>query len=74
MWRLIIETARRLEIQVFATTHSLDCLRALAWIYADNAEFGSDILLHRIEKSRPTTTLYTADEILTAVEHEMEIR
>jgi predicted ATPase len=30
MWKLVIETAGRLGVQVFATTQSLDCVRALA--------------------------------------------
>jgi predicted ATP-dependent endonuclease of OLD family len=28
MWRLILETAQRLDVQVFATTHSWDCVSA----------------------------------------------
>ena len=28
MWRVIFATAQRLNVQVFATTHSLDCIRA----------------------------------------------
>jgi AAA15 family ATPase/GTPase len=28
MWRLVLETAKRLNVQVFATTHSWDCIAA----------------------------------------------
>lgn len=32
MWRLVFEAAERLNVQVFATTHSRDCYEALAAI------------------------------------------
>jgi AAA15 family ATPase/GTPase len=32
MWKLIWETAKRLNVQVFATTHNSDCWRSLAEI------------------------------------------
>jgi len=31
MWQFIFMIAQRHNVQVFATTHSLDCLRAFAW-------------------------------------------
>jgi AAA domain, putative AbiEii toxin, Type IV TA system len=70
MWRMVIETARRLDVQVLATTHSLDCVHALGLASAE----AEDVLLHRIDRERPTTTTFTADEIVTAAEHQMEIR
>ncbi len=38
MWRFIVEASRRLDVQVFATSHSGDCLRALAWLQAEQPE------------------------------------
>ncbi len=38
MWHLLIETARRLDVQVFASTHSLDCLQALARVCQEKSE------------------------------------
>jgi hypothetical protein len=32
MWRLVIGAARQFGVQVFATTHSFDCVRGLAWL------------------------------------------
>jgi hypothetical protein len=45
MWKLVFETARSLDVQVFATTHSRDCYEALAAV----AEPGrTEISLQRI--------------------------
>ena len=40
LWRLVVETARRLNVQVFATTHSKDCLEAIARLHEDNLIVG----------------------------------
>jgi AAA15 family ATPase/GTPase len=43
MWRLVFETARRLNVQVFATTHSWDCIQAFQ--AAAEGEFDKDAML-----------------------------
>jgi predicted ATPase len=74
MWRLVIETARRLGVQVLATTHSLDCVRALAWVHEKNPEIASEVTLHRIERGLPSTVRYTMEELAIAAEHHLEVR
>lgn len=74
MWRLVAEAARRLDVQVFATTHSLDCLNALGELYEDDPALGGEVLLHRIERGREQTTLYEADELLEIARHRIEVR
>jgi ABC-type branched-subunit amino acid transport system ATPase component len=74
MWRLVIETARRLDVQVFATTHSLDCVHALAWVQQQSPETASQVLLHRIEKDARETVAYTLDELAIAARSQLEVR
>ncbi|MFL6194060.1 MAG: AAA family ATPase [Thermoanaerobaculia bacterium] len=74
MWRLVIETAKRLEMQVFATTHSLDCVRALARLRKRYPEIAADVTLHRVEKDSPTTVVYDAEELVIAADSQIEVR
>ncbi len=74
MWRLIVETARRLDVQVFATTHSLDCVRALARLRKKYPELAAEVTVHRVEKDAPRTVVYDADEIVIAAESQLEVR
>jgi predicted ATPase len=74
MWRLVVETAIRLNIQVFATTHSLDCVRALALLRNKYPKIAEEITLHRVEKDAPKTVVYDADELVIAAESEIEVR
>lgn len=74
MWRLVTEAAKRLNVQVIATTHSLDCVRALASLYEDHRELQDVISVHRLERGAEKNIIYSADELLAAAEHQMEIR
>ena len=74
MWQLLIETARRLDVQVCASTHSLDCLQALAGVCEKKPDLAGEVAVHRLEKDQETATRYGADELALAVRHEMEIR
>lgn len=77
MWRIIFETARRLNTQVFATTHSDDCILAFqrAAVEAEETE-GMLISLRRKEKNPEEIFAVTSDEEeLTAVtELDIEVR
>jgi len=74
MWKLVVESAKRLNVQVLATTHSLDCIRAFAAFAEDSPEHGADVLVHRIEPQRDRAITFTADEVCAAVADESELR
>lgn len=74
MWRLVVETATRLDIQVFATTHSLDCVDALARLRNKYPKIAEEITLHRVEKDASQTVVYDVDELVIAAESEIEVR
>ncbi len=73
MWRLVYEAAKRLDIQVFATTQSEDCVYSLASICRDD-EAASDVTIQRIEPERATSVAYSEAEIRSAAEHRIEVR
>ena len=72
LWKLIADTAMRLNIQVFATTHSRDCVESFATICEANQ---SDMVsIQRIEPQKHRSVRYTESEIRTAVERHIEMR
>jgi len=74
MWRMVIESARRLNIQVFATTHSMDCIQALAEVHQQMKLTPEDLMLHRLEPDLGKTISYTPDEIVDAAQFHGEVR
>ena len=74
MWRLVLETAERLDVQVFATTHSFDCWLSLASVIEAKPALGGDVAVHRIEAESEEPVTYPSGELVAAARRELEIR
>ena len=74
MWRLIIHTARQSSIQVFATTHSYDCIRGLAALIESEPDLASDVSVQKIETSLEGAVSLDAEKIQVAVSQDIEVR
>lgn len=73
IWRMIFESARRLNVQVFATTHSLDCVKAFEVAARESPEEG---VLVRLAQKAGRTLVGEFDEtdLKIAVEGQIEVR
>lgn len=71
MWKLVLATARSLDVQVFATTHSRDCYEALAAVTQDDRH---EISLQRIERGKTRAIGFSEAEIRQAAERGLEVR
>lgn len=74
MWRMLIESAKRLNVQIFATTHSMDCIHALAEVHQQMKLTPEDLMLHRLVAGMDKTTCYTPDELVAVAEFQGEVR
>ena len=74
MWEAVVKTAKRLDVQVFATTHNQDCIRSIAYLHDAHSSLCEDVRLFRIESDRPEAVCYTPDEIAIAAREHMELR
>lgn len=73
IWKLIFQTARDLDIQVFATTHSKDCIEAFAAAAADSPDDGILIRLERQGENIIAKEI-NEDMLVDAVNYEVEVR
>jgi AAA15 family ATPase/GTPase len=60
LWRLIFETARRLNVQVFATSHSWECIQAFQQAAEEDTE--SEGLLIRLQLKGEEIVAVVVDE------------
>lgn len=74
MWKAISVMAEDLDVQVFATTHSWDCVESLASICRADAKGESEVSIQRIEPEHGRSVSFTEEEIRTAAEHRIEVR
>ncbi|WP_414528919.1 AAA family ATPase [Nodularia chucula] len=74
MWKMIWQTAKRLNVQVFTTTHNSDCWKSLADIAEQEDTTEDGIRIHRIEKGKEKSIVFTEPQIVIAAERELEVR
>ncbi len=74
MWQLVYETANRLNVQVFATTHSSDCWKSLASISRENVSESSEVTIQRIDTKISNAIHFSEQEIVLAANGNIEIR
>ncbi|MBI5845185.1 MAG: AAA family ATPase [Deltaproteobacteria bacterium] len=72
-WKLVFELARRLDIQVFATTHSWDAIEAFQEAAAEDPEEGVLVRLYR-KDDRIIPTLFREDELAVVTRERIEVR
>lgn len=75
MWRLILETAQRLDVQVFATTHSWDCVSAFQEALGNvkNSEIGKLFRLD-MKYGKIRAVEYLAEDLKIALQQNIEVR
>ena len=73
IWRLIFKTAKDLNVQVFATTHSSDCVEAFAQAVNDSPDEGMLIRLERHGEKIVAKSI-AEDMLVEAVNYEVEVR
>lgn len=74
MWQLVFRASDELDVQVFATTHSRDCVESIASIAHSESRDRSDVMIHRIESGLSTSIPYSEAEIVAAAEAGIEVR
>lgn len=74
MWNLVWNTAKSLDVQIFATTHSRDCWESLAELIEAEGIAEDEIAIHRIEKGKSKSVLFDAEQVVIAAERGIEVR
>ncbi|MGH8247672.1 MAG: AAA family ATPase [Gammaproteobacteria bacterium] len=74
IWRGLLHAAQQEDVQIFATTHSYECIRAAHAAFAETMDY--DFALHRLEevKGEITVTTYDKETLETSLANNFEIR
>ncbi len=73
-WRMVLQTAHENNVQVFATTHSWDCVRGFAYAAAENKE--AEGILVRLEQELEglRAVRYSEENLKIAADQTIEVR
>lgn len=73
VWDFIFQTAKRLDVQVFATTHSRDCFEAFSRVSTASNEKGALIRLEN-KKGKIMPVAFDEKELAIAARDQIEVR
>ena len=74
VWRLLVEVADRCNVQIFATTHSHDCIRGLGTLVRSRPGLAEKVSLQKVHADLDHAVPLRGEQIGTAVEQEIEVR
>ena len=73
VWDIVFQLAERLNVQVFATTHSRDCIEGFDIAWNSYPDLGAFFRLDAKDKSIKATE-YTSETLSDAIEMDVEVR
>lgn len=73
-WKMILELAADLDVQVFATSHSWDAINAFGRVAGENENH--EAVLVKLERIRETIvpTVFAGDELRIITHHQIDVR
>ena len=74
MWRLVVEVARKSRLQLFATTHSHDCILGLASMIKSYPDLAGEVSIQKIDTSLPQAVNVQGANIPAALESGVDFR
>lgn len=74
IWKTVFRLAQRLSVQVFASTHSRDCIVGFEEAWKEQEELGAFFRLDVRPDAGVTVTSYTCETLLDSLETGVEPR
>jgi len=74
MWLLVVKAAMKSNVRIFATTHSFDCVRGLAWLCENHPEVRELVSLQKIDRNLNEAVALDASKIIIAAKQGIEVR
>jgi len=77
LWQAIFVSAKEFNVQIFATTHSLECIKTLSLTSSQKSvNLKDDIRVYKIERQKEDFRIikYNKDNIKLAAEKDFDIR
>ncbi len=74
VWEMVFRLAEDLNVQVFASTHSRDCIRGFESAWSNHESLGSFFRLNPLKDRSVSITYYDRETLADALETDVEVR
>ena len=74
LWLLLVQIATKYNVQIFATTHSYDCIRGLGSLVRSRPDLAETVAMHKVHSSLDQAVCFPGEQIAIAVDQQIELR
>jgi len=74
MWKLVVAKAVESNTQVFATTHSWDCIKGLSDLCQKDVNVLPSVAIHKIDRSIPHSIAFSGESVVKMVRADIDMR
>ncbi len=74
LWQFLVESAHQFDVQVFASTHSLDCVRGLGEALNESPAMIGDVAVHKMSRRLDHSVPFYGDTLISGLENDIELR
>jgi predicted ATPase len=74
MWKLVVDRAVNTNVQVFATTHSWDCIEGLSLLCQREPQWIDKVAIHTIDRTLEHSVLFKGESIVRMAKHHIDPR
>jgi AAA15 family ATPase/GTPase len=76
LWKAIFTSAQMFNVQIFATTHSKECVKSFSSVYSQLKQANDDLRLYRIERKRNEFKVvkYNHEQLNESVDLDWDVR
>ena len=74
LWAIIVDRAREFGVQVFATTHSWDCIQGLAELCEENEMVRSEVAVHKLDRNLNRSVSFDGESLPSMSRNQVDSR
>lgn len=74
LWQFVVGAAQRYNVQVFATTHSFDCVKGLGMLIRSRPDVATLVAIQKVHRSLDQAVCISGEEISIATDEGIEVR
>ncbi len=74
VWRMLIQQALSANTQIFATSHSWDCIEGLSILCQREPQLMSKVAIHKIDRALPHSVAFTGESVVRMVKADIDPR
>ena len=74
MWKLVIKKALASNVQVFATTHSWDCIEGLSTLCQRDPELVNRVAIHKVDRALQNSVAFSGESLVRMLRSDIDPR